>query len=152
MTTHRQFPYEDLRDLVVAIDPGNHTGGHIGLSLWLPGGIHVVSLVMEFEGLIDMLEELDIQVLVAERYMLDHRAAKQRGSRMEASQAIGYLKSLAHRKSITYVEQTNQVLKPAAMHAGITVAESHFRDDVAAKLHGFYYFESQGMRARDIQL
>ena len=108
---------------------------------------------MDFDSLVLWLETTDLETVVIEDFVLDHRAAKQKGSPMAASQVLGAVKSYCLRRDVNLMVQKNQILKPAAMHAGVPIpANGHFKDDVSAMLHGFYYFESIGMRARDIQV
>jgi hypothetical protein len=135
---------------VLSVDPGKR----IGVALWMPQGVLLWKVVMDFEELSDWLDsEGNVNVIVAESYRLDHRAGRQKGSKLEASQVIGMLRRETRRRGIKYVEQPNGILRVTAMHAGLKVpAVGHIRDDISALLHGFRYFEDQGMRPQDIQL
>jgi hypothetical protein len=139
---------EIQQGLVVSIDPGEH----IGLAEWLPSGVFVGKRIIDFDTLCDYLEGSEIVQLVVEGFVSDGHT-KQGGSRQPASQTIGAIRAIARRRGIPIKTQSNGALKPAAMHSGISIpVKGHIPDDDAAQLHGFYWFESQGMRARDIQL
>jgi hypothetical protein len=134
--------------LVVSIDPGQRNG----IAIWATGGVLITKAILDFTDLTDWLEsEQSIIQLVMEDYITDFRAKKLKGSKNAASQTIGMVKAYARRRDIPLAIQRNTILKPTAMHAGVPVA-AHFKDDVSAMLHGFHWFEMQGMRARDIRI
>lgn len=134
---------------VLSIDPGKR----IGVALWTGRGVRAWAVVMDFEELADWLDaEHALQVIVIEGYRTNPKI-KQGGSKQLASQVIGMVRAYARRRGIKLVIQENTILKVAGLHAGISVpTQGHLSDDLSATLHGFYYFESIGMRARDIQL
>ena len=134
---------------VVSIDPGKH----IGVALWRSTGELLWKDVMEVDVLDDYLEaQHGIHAIVVEDYVTDPWK-KQGGSTQQASQVLGMVKSCCRRHGITLVVQKNTILRVAAMHAGVSIPKKgHIKDDLSAMLHGFYYFESIGMRARDIRI
>lgn len=133
---------------MLSIDPGKR----IGVSLWHEGGVLIWKAVMDFEELSDWLEvEHGLKTIVIEGYRTNPKI-KQGGSKQLASQVIGMVRAYARRRGTKMVIQENTILRVAAMHSGISVPKGHIPDDVASVLHGFYYFESQGMKARDIQV
>lgn len=136
------------KSLVLSVDPGKN----IGAALWTVNGVLLFKAVMDFDTLDDFLEESEsISEIIYEDYRTNPWK-KQGGSRQEAAQVIGMLKSHARRKGIDIVCQPNTILRLAAMHAGVKVpTKGHINDDVAAMLHGFYYFETVGFDARDLR-
>lgn len=133
---------------VLSIDPGKR----IGVSLWHSSGTLLWKVVMDFEELSDWLEaEFGLTTIVIEGYRTNPKI-KQGGSKQLASQVIGMVRAYARRRKIKLVIQENTILRIAALHAKIAVPKGHIPDDIASVLHGFYYFESIGMKARDIQI
>lgn len=135
---------------VLSADPGDTTG----LALWTLDGELIWTTEKSLEELESWVLDLDIvlSIVIYEDFRLfRHKAAQQTGSRFGASQAIGMLKVLANRNSAKKVRQNSNILRIAGMHAGVKLPKGHIKDSVSAYLHGFYYFESVGIRVPILQ-
>lgn len=134
--------------LVLSVDPGKN----IGIAMWTGEGVSLGKQVVDFDTLDDFLVHTPgIEVIVYEDYRTNPWK-KQGGSKQEASQVIGMLKSHCRRKGIDVVCQSNGILRVAALHSHTPIpARGHIKDDVSAYLHGFYYFVSQGIPAYELR-
>lgn len=135
---------------VLSVDPGDTTG----LALWtIDGELHWTDekSLEELEAwVLDLGTSLSI--IVYEDFRLyRHKAMQQTGSRFGASQAIGMIKVLGNRNGAKMIRQNSNILRIAAMHAGIKLPKGHIKDSVSAYLHGFYYFESVSIRVPILQ-
>lgn len=135
--------------MILSVDPG----GTCGLAMWQEDGTFVNKLKLSLDNFVLWASDVDIElsVIIYEDYTLrGHQAYAQRGSKLEASQGIGIVKMLAARKNAKLVRQQASILKITAMHAEVPVV-AHFDDDVSAYLHGYYYFEQQGLLKTKLQ-
>ena len=110
------------------------------------------------DELIDLTEEWarvwPISTIIYESFVLfRHKARQQTGSKMEASQAIGIIKTLARKTDATLVEQDPTIkslaqkwtqLKPIGDHS-----QSHWVD---AFNHGAYWLIRQGIRKTALEM
>lgn len=135
--------------MILSVDPGKR----IGVAFWTEEGRCQFRVVMTFEELDDFFEtDRYIEEIVYEGFRLDHRAARQKGSNVDAAQVIGMLKSQARRRGIDIRSQTNTILPVAALHAGIKLPKGHLPDELSAYLHGFYYLEeAHGFRPSQLR-
>lgn len=134
---------------VISIDPGDSTG----VAVWSDEGQLVRKWKCSLEDFIDWADGVDFTVstVVVEDYVQDpYRKLNRKGSKMKASQALGVSKALAKRLGAKLVIQKNTILTVTAMHAGVRVV-SHFPDDISAYLHGYYFFETKGIRLPALQ-
>lgn len=133
---------------VLSVDPGDTTG----VCLWLEDGTLVWKRKMSLEDYIDWANDCDIalSIVVVEDYVHARGGMNKKGSKMKASQGLGATKLLAKRHGAKLVVQKNLILIPAAMHAEVPIVK-HFDDDISAYLHGYYYFETQGIRLPALQ-
>lgn len=139
-----------LRNKVLSIDPGKQNG----IALWSEDAVLEDHDTLTFDQLDSYLRKHTkyIDDVIVEDYTLDHRAGQQKGSKLDAVQTIGMVKYWAS-QSIRLTMQRNLVLRLAAMHSGIRIpATGHIPDHISAVLHGFYWFESQGRHAADIDV
>jgi hypothetical protein len=147
---------------ILSIDPGTTCG----VTLWTNEGEHRFTKEMHIDDLrvllafvphripdelidisVSMVED-PVKVVVAEDFRLRrNKAVQQTGSRMDASRALGYAELFAEQAGAAVVVQQPDILRIAAMHAGVKVpGKSHIKDGVSSYLHGFYYLEKQGLR------
>ena len=137
----------------LAFDPGKTTGWALfdGMGQVLKTG------QANLDELIDLTEEwakMPIGTIIYESFVLfRHKARQQTGSKMEASQAIGIIKTLARKTDATLVEQDPTIkslaqkwtqLKPIGDHA-----QSHWVD---AFNHGAYWLIRQGIRKTALEM
>lgn len=133
--------------LVLSVDPGDSTG----LALWEQSGELLWTKKMPLEDFILWAElsryELPLSVVVCEDFTLRPRGGRNlnaKGNKLKASQGIGIAKTLAHGHGAKLVMQQPGILRMAELHARVP-HKSHQPDDVSAYLHGYYYFETQGI-------
>lgn len=129
---------------VVSIDPGETCG----VALWEVTGELFWKRKMSLEELIEWCATFDsgVSIVVCEDFTLRRsRANAQTGSKMAASQGIGVARAFARRKTARFVRQQPDILRIAAMHAGVALPQGHIADDVSAYLHGFFWFEKEGI-------
>lgn len=140
--------HDKKNSLVLSVDPGKN----IGMALWSLTGVLIFKKVLDFDTLDDFLENTqNISEIVYEDYTTNPWK-KQGGSKQQAAQVIGMLKSHARRRGIDIVCQPNTILRVAALHSATPVpAKGHIKDDIAAYLHGWYYFETLGISAQEMR-
>lgn len=138
----------------LAFDPGKTTGW----AMFDGNGQIIQYGQASLDELIDLTEEWarvwPISTIIYESFVLfRHKARQQTGSKMEASQAIGIIKTLARKTDATLVEQDPTIkslaqkwtqLKPIGDHA-----QSHWVD---AFNHGAYWLIRQGIRKTALEM
>lgn len=138
----------------LAFDPGKTTGW----AMFDGNGQIIQYGQASLDELIDLTEEWarvwPISTIIYESFVLfRHKARQQTGSKMEASQAIGIIKTLARKTDATLVEQDPTIkslaqkwtqLKPIGDHA-----HSHWVD---AFNHGAYWLIRQGIRKTALEM
>lgn len=131
--------------MILSVDPGDTTG----LVTWSESGRELIRADVPLENLPKTFIDFDseLSTIVYEDFRLfAHKAVQQTGSKFGASQAIGMLKYLAFQTGAKMVAQKPDILRIAAMHAGVKIPrQGHITDSLSAYLHGFYYFENQGI-------
>lgn len=131
---------------VISVDPGEH----IGVARWSDIGD------LEFNETLGVEEYMDwlmlgshygtLLAVVMEDYRLRQgKQLAQTGSRLITSQVIGITRFYAHMRRAPLVLQDSQILRITAMHADIKLPTGHIKDKLSAFLHGYYFFESQGL-------
>lgn len=138
--------------MILSVDPGETTG----LCLWSEAGDFMSKTKVSIDELTDWCQSpaaTGITTIVYEDFRIyGHKAAKLVGSTVPASQVIGILKLLAKQQGAKLVPQNANILRIAAMHTGISIpATGHIDDALSAYLHGYYYFESIGLRRPALQ-
>lgn len=137
----------------LSFDPGKTTGWAM-----FDGQGQVIKYGQaSLEELIDLTaewEKMPLTAIIYESFVLfRHKARQQTGSKMEASQAIGIIKTLARKTDATLVEQDPTIkslaqkwtqLKPIGDHA-----QSHWVD---AFNHGAYWLIRQGIRKTALEM
>lgn len=134
---------------VISIDPGDSTG----VALWSDEGIFLEKFKMPLEEFLEWAAKIDFVVskVIVEDYVQNpNRRLNAKGSKMKASQGLGAAKLLAVQHGAELVVQKNTNLNMAAMHTGTPIVK-HFDDDTSAYLHGYWYFESVGLRRPALQ-
>lgn len=138
----------------LAFDPGKTTGW----AMFDGNGQIIQYGQASLDELIDLTEEWarvwPLTAIIYESFVLfRHKARQQTGSKMEASQAIGIIKTLARKTDATLVEQDPTIkslaqkwtqLKPIGDHA-----QSHWVD---AFNHGAYWLIRQGIRKTALEM
>ena len=138
----------------LSFDPGKTTGW----AMFDGNGQIIQYGQASLDELIDLTEEWarvwPISTIIYESFVLfRHKARQQTGSKMEASQAIGIIKTLARKTDATLVEQDPTIkslaqkwtqLKPIGDHA-----QSHWVD---AFNHGAYWLIRQGIRKTALEM
>lgn len=138
----------------LSFDPGKTTGW----AMFDGNGQIIQYGQASLDELIDLTEEWarvwPISTIIYESFVLfRHKARQQTGSKMEASQAIGIIKTLARKTDATLVEQDPTIkslaqkwtqLKPIGDHA-----HSHWVD---AFNHGAYWLIRQGIRKTALEM
>lgn len=130
--------------MVISVDPGDTTG----IAYWSDSGELLRKEMLDFDQLIDKLEELqNVTAIVCEDYRLRQgKQMAQTGSRFVAVQLIGALKAYARRVGAKFVLQPANVLTIAALHSGVKRPSNHAKShDIDAYNHGYYYFETKGI-------
>jgi len=131
---------------VVSIDPGDTCG----IAVWSNEGVLKGNWKLSLEELIDYLDNelsmADIAVVVCEDFTLRGQRGRlnAKGNKLKASQGIGVAKAFAKRMGAKFVAQQPAILKIAALHTRTKIV-THFADDVSAYLHGYWFFEQQGI-------
>ena len=138
--------------MIISVDPGETTG----LCLWSEAGDFISKTKLSIDELTDWCQSpaaTGITAIVYEDFLLyGHKAGKQVGSRVPASQVIGIVKLLGKQQRAKLVRQPANILRITAMHTGIPIpATGHIDDALSAYLHGYYYFESIGLRRPALQ-
>lgn len=133
---------------VLSIDPGEH----IGVARWTDTGelrYNGSMSVLEFEDYLcfEAWEDDPPLAVPMEDYRLRQgKQMAQTGSRMITSQVIGMVKLWSHRHGAHIELQPSNILRVAAKHANLHVpAVGHIPDAVSAYLHGYWFFENQGL-------
>lgn len=130
--------------MVISVDPGDTTG----IAYWSDSGELLRKEMLDFDHLIDKLEELqNVTAIVCEDYRLRQgKQMVQTGSRFEAVQVIGALRAYAKKVKAKFILQQPNVLTIAALHSGVKRPSNHAKShDIDAYNHGYYYFETKGM-------
>lgn len=135
--------------MYLAYDPGKTTG-------WArfndDGTIHSTGQV-DLSGLLTHLADMrddgePIKAIIYETFVLfKHKAQQQTGSKMEASQAIGMIKTLHNETGCSLIEQAPNVKYIAQKWSGVKPpsnhADSHWVD---AFNHGVFFLVKLGIR------
>lgn len=132
--------------MILSVDPGQH----IGIAYWKNDGTILYNKIVDIDNLMSIcanfVREGGLDTIVVEQYILDHRAGRQQGSKVEASQVIGAMRLLAEQTGAQLVMQPNTILRITAQHMQVKIpAKGHIPDDVAALLHGYRYFIDHGI-------
>lgn len=132
--------------MILSIDPGGTTG----VALWTCTGRLLENYKCGYEDAMRVIARADPEltdVVYEDFRLLQGKAVRQSGSRFEAVQVIGCIKTMAIlRPNISIHRQNPQILRVAALHSNTDVPlNSHIDDAVSAYLHGYYYFESVGI-------
>lgn len=124
----------------VAFDPGKHCGGSMWDESGKPLGMWTTHSNEELNEKLESLPKT-IKVVIYEDFILfPNKAKKQAGSRMPASQAIGYIQSWALRNGCELVKQPSNILEIGGKFVGIdTKSMDHVPDMLSAFIHGEYY-------------
>lgn len=107
---------------------------------------------------LDMLSELDNlpkpDIVVYEDFqLLPHKAKAQIGSRFETIQAIGMIKSYAHKYKAKVVNQRPGIMPIAEKWTGVKRMKNHAEGHwVCAFLHGSYYLIKEGYAKSQLEL
>lgn len=138
-------------DHLIAFDPGKTTG----VAYFVNGQVkaqHQIKLDDLDEFLEDKYERIfrnaDPGVVIYENFKLfSWRAKQQSGSAMEASQAIGMIKSFARRTRASIFDQSPQIKPIGYKWAGLTAPKNHSKShEVDAYVHGVYWMVHGRMR------
>lgn len=133
--------------MYLAFDPGKTTGWALFGSDGEAIEYGQASLT-ELMGLCEGWREGDLTAVIYEDWLLfKHKAPKMVGSRMEASQAIGIIKNLAHATGAELVQQPSNIKSIAQMQTQIKPPSNHAQSHwVDAFNHGAYYLIRKGIR------
>jgi hypothetical protein len=131
---------------ILAIDPGGMNGiAWFGDNHELAGYAQV-----KLEELPKWLNDHDPRpdLIVYENFRLwKHKAVKQSGSDMPASQAVGMIKSYASIYGVSLVDQSPQILATAQKMTQMFMPSDHSQSHwVSAYNHGMWYLIQQGHR------
>lgn len=131
--------------MILSVDPGQE---RVGFACWRPHGKLICKFAMTFEEALNYLASLPTSYtdIVFEDYRLRQgKAVAQSGSRMETSQIIGAIKLLCILRDMKWHCQSPQILRLTGFHAGVDLPKGHIEDAMSAYLHGYYWFETQGI-------
>jgi len=133
---------------VLSIDPGER----VGVAKWSDLGklrMNTTMLLLDFEEYLTLDGWSDgepINAVVLEDWRLRQgKQIAQTGSRMLTSQCIGMVRLFAKLHGAALILQDPSILRLTAMHANIKLPKGHIKDEMSAYLHGYYFFESQGL-------
>lgn len=133
--------------MYLAFDPGETTGWALfnddgSIADW--GQVREENLLGALQG----WEELPLKAVICEGFIIfRHKARKFAGNRMITIQAIGMIKSFAHRVGATYVEQDSDILPMAQMKTQVKMPGNHAESHkVSAFNHGAWYLINKGIR------
>lgn len=133
--------------MLLAFDPGETTGWASFSEQGEPTGNGQVSIV-ELIDLVERFKESEepISIIIYEDFKLyKHKASRQVGSRMPASQAIGIIRTLIRVTGAKEVTQMSDILSTAQKWTQVfppgAHADSHRYD---AYNHGMYYLIKEG--------
>lgn len=136
---------------VWSIDPGKR----IGIAEWSEKGVlqqnHIIDDVSLYGWMRNEVRSPNSPLGHVTRIVMEDwklrggRAMQQTGSRMVASQVIGSINLFAYLMDVEIILQQPQAMKVAALQHNIKLPKGHIPDDLAAKLHGLYYFTGQGV-------
>jgi hypothetical protein len=132
---------------VLSVDPGER----IGVGRWSDRGKLLFNGVITIDDFPDYLSldswnDEPVHAVVMEDWRLRQgKQMAQTGSRMLTSQVIGMVRLWAYQHDAVLVLQNSQILRVAAMHANLKLPKGHIKDATSAYLHGYYFFESQGL-------
>lgn len=131
--------------MILSVDPGEK---RIGMAVWRPNGEFVVKFTLSFDEALHHLSALGTSYtdIVFEDFRLRQgKAIKLSGSRMETTQIIGAIKMLCLLRDMRWHVQGPDKLRLTALHANVELGTGHIPDDMSAYLHGYYWFETQGI-------
>jgi len=118
------------------------------------GQLTMDELLAHVENMILLHNDDPIKVLIVEDFVLfGHKAQQQTGSRMEASQVIGILRTLAERTGAEFFLQPSNIKSLAEKWTqlspkGMVHSKTHWID---AFNHGAYYLIKQGIRKTELE-
>lgn len=133
-------------DFIVSIDPGETTG----ICAWWGDGrlVKPFPTKLDLDHTLDWLNqwgEEDISDFVVERWAY-RKGMTKRGDTMISSQVVGAVRATAKRVGAKVHFQQPDILRIAALHANVKIpAKGHIDDGLSSYLHGFYWFEKQGI-------
>lgn len=127
--------------LYISVDPGKN----VGVATWDEHGNFLRKTIFALEdfetylgSLLDRKHEI-LAFIVEEYRVYGSKAHAHIGSKVETAQCIGKIKMIAKLLGVPVVEQPATILNGAAKWAGVKRSGSHWKDDVSAYLHGYYY-------------
>jgi hypothetical protein len=124
----------------LSLDPGKRTGW----AEWSDEGVLLDHGILFIEEVPPFLNWKRPSRFIVEDYVLDHRAGKQKGSKLEAVQVIGMVKQRAHQINAVIYLQKQESRDMGYVHAGIKKATRHDDShDLDAVAHGFWHWEAQ---------
>ena len=142
--------------MYLSYDPGRTTGwarfSDTGDALGY-GQVSMDELLAHVESMIELHNDDPIKVVIVEDFVLfGHKAKQQTGSRMEASQAIGILRTLADRTGAKFFLQPSNIKSLAEKWTQLSAkgkvhSKTHWID---AFNHGAYYLIKQGIRKTEL--
>lgn len=127
---------------MMSFDPGKSTGW----AEWDVRGRLVDHGILLIDDFFEFLRYVERGPFVYESFTLDHRARKQVGSQVEASQAIGAIRLRAKQIGAAVWPQRTESRDMGYLHAGLKRAGQHKDShDLDAVAHGVWFWESQGV-------
>ena len=130
--------------MIMSIDPGDTTG----FARWYGDGTLIDKQKMPYEDFLGYLAHVNgISAIVYEDFRLRRgKAVAQSGSKFPAVQVIGAVKLYSLMHHVPNFAQSPQIMKIAALQSDTVIPlASHIDDDVAAYLHGWYWFAAKGI-------
>lgn len=118
------------------------------------GQLTIDELLAHVENMTLLNETDPIKVIIVEDFILfKHKAQQQTGSRMEASQAIGILRTLAERTGATFFLQPSNIKSMAERFTQVSPkGQAHNKTHwIDAFNHGAYYLIQQGIRKTELE-
>lgn len=101
----------------------------------------------------DEFNDLLIAVIVEDFVLFKHKAQQQTGSKMEASQAIGILRTLASATGAKFILQPSNIKSTAQKWTQLFPPSNHKNSHwVDAFNHGAYYLINQGIRKTQLEM
>lgn len=128
----------------MSIDPGDKTG----IARWYMDGTFIDKFILPYEDAIEYLAHANgISAIVIEDFRLRRgKALQQSGSKFPTVQVIGAVKLYCRIHNTAYFSQSPEILRLSALHSDTKIPlASHIPDDIAAYLHGWYWFEAKGI-------
>lgn len=135
---------------LLAFDPGGTTGW----CTFVDGNPREYGQI-KFDELMSWLDDITApDIIVYENFQVySHKAVHLIGSKLETVQAIGIIKSYAHKNKCKLIEQRPQIKKIAQMWTGVTPPKNHDQSHwIDAYNHGAYYLIKNNVMESQLEI